>query len=289
MKLEARLRGYEALSIIAKYLQHLKMTKSRLVKIATAQVSVAKDIRNNGQKIRHLIETAASIGADLVHFCEGALSGYCKNQIQNFEDFNWRDLEDELILIRALCRELEIWSVIGSAHQLNQSERPRNSLYIINDQGELAYRYDKRFCSHSEISSWYSAGKAPVIFDVCGVRFGCAICIEVQFPEIFLEYEKLDVDCVLLSSYSDSSMFGIQAQGHAACYNYWISMSVPANMSDKLSSNFIAPNGDLIQSYERGENSLVINVIDPEDIRWEIPIKRARSWRRIARKGDIYV
>jgi predicted amidohydrolase len=180
--------------------------------------------------------------------------------------------------IQALCRDLGIWAVIGSCHFVDASARPRNSLYIIDPQGEVLDRYDKRFCSQSEITEWYSAGKKQVVFEVNGLRIGCATCIEIQFPEVFLDYEKQDVDCVLFSSYSDSTMFGIQAQGHAACNNYWMSMSVPTNKSQKLPSNFVGPSGDVISRCHSGVDSIVVNEINPEDKQWEVPLKLARPW-----------
>lgn len=262
--------------------------KSKILKIATAQTTVRKEISENGENIRRLIQTASDSGADLVLFCEGALSGYCKSEIHDFQEFDWRTLDKELKEIQLLCRKTGIWAVIGSCHRISHTERPRNSLYIVDSQGDIHDRYDKRFCSHSEIEDWYSAGLRPVVFEINEVRIGCATCIEVQFPEIFLEYEKLDVDCVLFSSYSDSPMFGIQAQGHAACNNYWISMSVPTNKSMKLPSNFIGPNGEVLKRCSSENDSLVINEVNPSDERWEVPVKLARPWRRTARRGNIY-
>ncbi|MFB7512946.1 hypothetical protein [Streptomyces sp. NPDC056144] len=36
--------------------------------------------------------------------------------------------------------------------------------------------------------------------DVDSIRFGFALCIEANFPELCAEYERLDVGCVLLSA-----------------------------------------------------------------------------------------
>ena len=46
----------------------------------------------------------------------------------------------------------------------------------------------------------YSPGSDPITFVVDGYRFGCALGMESHFPEVFSEYERLDVDCVLFSS-----------------------------------------------------------------------------------------
>ena len=45
-------------------------------------------------------------------------------------------------------------------------------------------------------------------FDVDRIRFGCVLCIEACFPPLFAEYERMQVDCVLLSSYPRHPFMG---------------------------------------------------------------------------------
>ena len=100
-----------------------------------------------------------------------------------------------------LAAELEIWVALGSAHPLTQPRLPHNSVYVISDAGQLVNRYDKRRLSHTEVTRFYTAGSEPVVFDVDGYRFGIAVCVEINFPELFIEYGALGVDCLLFSSY----------------------------------------------------------------------------------------
>jgi predicted amidohydrolase len=262
--------------------------KTQSLTIATAQSFISKDVRENGLEIRRLMKLASQAGARLIHFPEGAMSGYAKRQIKNWEEVDWVLLRDELEQTAQLAGELGLWVVVGCNHQLSEGHRPHNSLYIISDGGKLQTRYDKRFCSHTEITSWYTPGTEPCVFEVDGIRFGCAICIENQFPEVFLEYLELGVDCVLLSTYSDEAMFAVQAQGHAACTNMWLSFSVPAQMSRETPSRMIAPGGTVLATCEANSSTLVTTVVNPDAPEWEIPLKRAKPWRASARKGDIY-
>ncbi len=256
--------------------------------IATAQSEISTNLADNLRNIEFFMRRAADAGADIIHFSEGALSGYIKSQIVDWNTFDWESLEAHLNIIGQLCAKLNIWAVIGSAHYEYDGERPFNSLYIIDNLGTLVTRYDKRFCSHTEITDWYRAGKSPITIDVKGVKFGFALCIEIQFPEIFQEYERLDVDCVLLSAYSDTPMFGIQAQGHAACNNIWISFSVPRNVSGSQSSCFIGPDGNVLGTCQNNTSDLIVHKIDPKAEEWNIPCQKARPWRRKARLGEIY-
>jgi predicted amidohydrolase len=167
--------------------------------------------------------------------------------------------------------------------------RPHNSIYVISDEGRLVGRYDKRFCSHSEVTDWYTPGLSPFVFDVDGFRFGMLLCIEVQFPELLAEYERLGVDCLLFSAYSKDPMFGIQAQAHAATNCYWIGLATPAQCSTGLPSTMIGPDGYIIaRASVIGEPAIVSTVLDGTDPRYEIALTKARPWRALARQGDIY-
>lgn len=90
--------------------------------------------------------------------------------------------------------------------------RPHNSLYVVSDQGAVVERYDKRFLSHTEVRFLYTPGTRPVVFEVDGFRFGTVLCIEVDFPELLEEYERLDVDCALASVMVDDAARAVVAQ-----------------------------------------------------------------------------
>jgi predicted amidohydrolase len=64
-------------------------------------------------------------------------------------------------------------------------------------------------------------------FDVEGVRFGCALGMESVYPELFLDYERAEVHCVLLSTHGPGASFALQAQGHASTNSYWDQLRHP--------------------------------------------------------------
>lgn len=216
------------------------------------------------------------------------MSGYTKSQIKSWDRVEWDVLVHELQVVASLAGELGLWVVVGSNHRLTVPHRPHNSLYVISAQGELVTRYDKQFCSHTEISNWYSPGREPCVFEVEGWRFGCALCIEIQFPELFHRYAELEVDCILFSSYSEEPMFGIQAQGYAASHNYWISVSVPAQTSHALSSRLIAPTGEVQATAPPAISGLAVDQLDMDCPAWKIALQYAKPWRAKAREGEIY-
>lgn len=261
---------------------------NKTITLATAQSFVSDSVQENGKEIRKLMLKAHHEGAHLIHFAEGAMSGYVKSQIKDWQDVNWQDLKLELELICQLASELSLWVVLGCNHALSAPNRPHNSLYIISAHGDLHTRYDKQFLSHTELTDWYTPGKDLCVFDLNGWRFGCTLCIEIQFPELFIAYREQAIDCMLFSAYSDSPMFGVQARAYAASHNYWLSFSVPTQMSQLRSSHMISPDGEVQTACEANRLTLSISLLDRNSPNWKIPLDYAKPWRAKAREGNIY-
>lgn len=230
---------------------------------------------------------AAAQGAGVVQFPEGALSGYAKEQIGSWDDVDWELIGGEIDRVLSLARELGIWVLLGSAHRLNDPHRPHNSMYVISDNGTIVDRYDKRICSNTEINDFYSPGFDAAVFEVDGVRFGVAVCLEVNFPELFAEYERAQVDGVLLSAYPVDSMFATKARAHAAINNYWIGLSAPAQARHLCESGLIGPDGRSV-SRVLPQEDFVVSDIDTNDPAFDVSLNLARPWRAQARLGDIY-
>jgi predicted amidohydrolase len=204
-----------------------------------------------------------------------------------WDDVDWTAVREEIQAIADLAAELGIWVVLGSAHPLTPPHRPHNSLYVISDQGQVVTRYDKRFCSNTEITQFYRPGFVPVVFDVDGYRFGCAICIEVNFPQLFAEYERLGVDCLLLPAWPVDSVFFLKAQAHAAINNYWLSLSVPGQCADLMRSAVIGPDGTVLAAVQPG-TELAAVTLDRAAPEFHVPLNLARPWRAEANAGEIY-
>lgn len=260
-----------------------------MLTLAIAQSHVDRAVPANGAHIRALMREAAAHGARLIQFPEGALTGYAKSEVADWVEVDWAETDRELAATAALAGELGLWTVLGAAHRLPPPHRPHNSLYVLSPAGVVAHRYDKRFCSHTELSDWYTPGRDPVVFEVDGVKFGCALCIEVQFPTLFAAYEALDVDCVLLSAYAKDPMFWTQAQGHAACNNLWVALASVALYKDRLPGGLIGPDGHPVARHDATQGpGLSLAQIDRADPAFEIALTKARPWRRRAREGSMY-
>ena len=230
---------------------------------------------------------AATGGARLVQFPEGMLSGYAKNPIKDWLEVDWTVVRQELEAVMAAAAELKIWVVLGSAHPLSPPRLPHNSLYIISDEGRLIDRYDKRIVSHTEVTRFYTPGSEPTVFEVDGYRFGCIICVEINFPPLFMEYDRLGIDCLLLSAYPVDAIFYIKARAYAAIHNYWVGLATPMETSYLMMSGLIGPNGETLAqvSTERG---LVFAELDRSTPELDIPLNKARPWRASIASNPAY-
>jgi predicted amidohydrolase len=255
--------------------------------LACCQPMASADPRTNAAEVRRMLRVSAAAGARLAHFPEGILSGYAVANVADWDDVDWTVVRHELGEVAALAGELGIWVVLGSAHPLTPPHRPHNSLYVISDEGKLVDRYDKRKCSHTEVTRFYTPGFEPVVFDVDGFRFGLAICIEVNFSDLFADYDRLGVDCVLLSAYPVDSIFATKARAYAAIHNYWLSLSVPAQTTELFHSGLIGPHGEVLADVG-GEPGLVVGTLDRSDPALHVALDLARPWRAMARAGEIY-
>jgi predicted amidohydrolase len=120
---------------------------------------------------------------------------------------------------------------------------------------------------------------------VDGVRFGCALGMEAAFPEVFMEYERLDVDCVLFSTHGpgtplNNGTFALQAQALAAANSYWVSYSGTAQDAPNAPSGVISPDGDWLTRCP--PDPVTALATTDLDLNAE---NHGRPWRRVARSG----
>lgn len=274
-----------------------------MLRLAVAQSTVPEDpadvdqLRAAGREIRALLREAAAAGARLVQFPEGAIVYPGKHVVAQRPDGSmgpadwsraeWGVLREEAVAVAALAGELGLWAVFGSLHPLTAPNRPHNSLYVVSDQGRLVARYDKRFLSNTELSYLYTPGTDPLTFDIDGIRFAAALCIEANFPALFAEYERLDVDCVLLSVMVDDAARAGVAQAYGTLYNYWLGYAVPAQYGATAPSGIIAPGGRWLARCP-GDDRPALAVADIGDATSpdiDVAVRLARPWRRLASAG----
>ena len=239
------------------------------IHIATCQFAVSSSIQQNSRSICHYIRKAGSERADVVHFSECALSGYVGTDFPNFDNYDWELLKTETLKIMSLAAEQKIWVVLGSTHQLTKSNKPHNSLYLINPKGEIVDRYDKRFCTPGDLKRM-TPGNHFVNFEINGVKCSLLICFDLRFPELYRELYKEGVNCIFQSFYNakqsgpsiHSHIMHQTMQSNAANNHFWISMSNSSGYYAPYPSCFIQPDGKIIGKLKNNKSGMMINTVD---------------------------
>ena len=282
--------------------------------VATCQFPVDADIRSNIYYVLRQMRDAKARGADAAHFPEACLSGYAGVDFATYRRFNWNLLSQCTPRVLHLARELKLWVVLGSTHRLTGPHKPHDSLYIINDEGELVDRYDKMFCAgdHSgKVSdlAHYSPGNHFAVFDLKGVRCGALICHEYRYPELYREYKKRGVQLIFHSYHAGhvtpkhlktmeaqvgdafhkynpaSTLPGITmpaAMHAAAASNHvWISCSNTSARESCWPSFFVRPDGVITGRLRRNTAGVLLTTVNTNADFYDSTV----AWREHAMHG----
>ena len=249
-----------------------------ILKIATCQFAVGRDIRRNSRQICEFLRRAKKAKADIVHFSECALSGYVGTDFPSFAGFDWDMLREETEKIIALAGRLGIWVVLGSTHQLTpdrnirgqaEPNKPHNSLYLISPNGKIVDRYDKRFCTKADLRR-LTPGDRFVYFMINKVKCSLLICFDLRFPEIYRELYKQEVNCIFQSFYNarqkgpsvHTHIMRQTMQCRAAENHFWVSMANSSGYYSPYPSCFIQPDGRIAAQLKANRPGMMVKTVD---------------------------
>jgi predicted amidohydrolase len=263
--------------------------KDGRIRIASCQFPVSGDIKENYRYIEAQITEAKLKKADVVHFPECALSGYPGTDMTSLVNFDWNELHTMTDSVLSLAKKLNIWVVMGSLHKLSGNNKPHNSLYVINPEGKISDRYDKRFCTGSDLE-YCSPGDHFVTFKIKGVTCGLLICYDVRFPELYREYRKLGCDVIFQSFYNARQGKGsihpiimpVSAEAHAAT-NYFFMSLTNSSAPESWPSYFITPDGLVQNKLAANIPGILISDIDISEEFYDA----SRDFRSDAMKGKL--
>jgi deaminated glutathione amidase len=244
------------------------LSKNGKMRIASCQFPVSGDKKANYQFIIEQMIEAKRKRADVVHFPECALTGYTGPDLKDLENFNWDELHRMTDSIVSLAKRLKLWVILGSIHRLSGNNKPHNSLYVIDPEGKVADRYDKRFCTSGDLK-YFTPGDHFVTFKINGVTCGLLICFDYRFPELYREYRKLGCDLIFHSFYQAREEINsirpiishITEQAHAATNYFYISLS-NSSAPQSWPCYFITPDGLVKNKLTENIPGVLISDID---------------------------
>jgi predicted amidohydrolase len=274
---------------------------NRKLTIATCQFPVSADIRKNTSYILKQLSKAKTDGADIAHFSENSLSGYAGIDFKSFKGRDEQLLQSCFETIRESAKNLKIWAIIGSHYFEGRYKKPYNCLWLIDDQGVVVNRYDKRFCmgKPGEFEQvYYKPGTDYVRFYIKNISCGLLICHEWRYPELYRQYKKLGCNVIFQSWYDGNSsrkyylaegkdlgsLIMGTVRGYAANNYLWISASNTSKKESSFASFMVRPDGKIIGQAKRNISSVLIHRINV-DQQFADP---SRAWRNRAIKGILH-
>ena len=260
------------------------------VTIASCQFAVSSSIEQNTKQIVGLLHKAKKGSARIVHFSECALSGYAGTDFDSIDNLDWSLLIEKTQLILDLAETLQLWVILGSTHRLTTVNKPHNSLYLISPQGRIVDRYDKRFCTESDLD-YYTPGNRFVIFTINDVRCALLICFDLRFPELYRALKAENVQCIFQSFYNarqtkpsvHTYIMRQTMQCRAATNYFWINMTNSSGYYSPYASCFITPDGRIVNQLKQNRPGLMINSIDTRQEFYDA----SKQFRSLAMEGTL--
>lgn len=163
------------------------MTKRKFT-AAVCQMDSRDDREANLEQAAELIRAAAEKGADLAAFPE-TVSFIGRGYSHQAEPVPGA-LTD---FFCAQARERGLWLVSGSFPEADPSGKPKNTMVLIDPEGNIRAKYSKLHMFDVEIqngptymeSARNTAGDSIVLADTPFGRLGFAICYDLRFDEMF--------------------------------------------------------------------------------------------------------
>ena len=285
--------------------------------IGSSQFPIGSDINKNLSYILAQMQEGKAKGADVLHFPECALSGYAGIDFPTLEGYDWETLKTATQTVIAEAKALNMWVILGSTHRLSGNHKPHNSLYIINGEGQIVDRYDKRFCAGNADETegdlaHYTSGNHFCVFSIKGIRCGVLICHDYRYPELYREYKEMDVQLMFHSYHagnmSQEFMDNFRAEvgeetlklnpgstfpeitmpatmiSYAANNYVWISCSNSSARESCWPAFMVRPDGIINGKLQKNETELLITHIDTEKAYYDSTL----PWRMRSINGQYH-
>ena len=173
-------------------------------KTACIQLNAQNNMAKNIAKAIEFIREAADIGAKFITLPEN-----CVFMGESAEDlFSNSYTEDKHPALPQFCKvakELKIWLLVGSiAIKVKNSDKLANRSFLIDDNGNVATKYDKIHLydvsvtdgeSHRE-SERYIAGDTAKLIKTPFGNLGLTICYDLRFPYLYRSLAQKGADII---------------------------------------------------------------------------------------------
>ena len=159
-----------------------------MIKLAVCQLRTELDQGETMAKAELMLRQAAGNGADIVVLPEMFNCPYSKEYFKKYAALGH---EQTVEAMSAWAAELGVILVGGSIPE-TEGGRIYNSCFVFDRQGRQIARHRKLHLFDVDLpgmrfkeSNTFSPGDEITVFDTEYGKMGCAVCVDVRFPELF--------------------------------------------------------------------------------------------------------
>lgn len=175
-------------------------------KVAAIQMSSTSNVDENLQTAARLIAEASCNGARLIVLPEMfAIMGFtATDAVAVQEPFGQGKIQH---FLSAQAKQHQVWIVSGTIPiQSTNSNKIRAACLVYDDQGHVVARYDKMHLFDATISptecykesNTAEPGDELIVVQTPFGKLGLAVCYDLRFSEIFVEFFKQGVEIIAL-------------------------------------------------------------------------------------------
>lgn len=174
------------------------------MKFAAIQMNSQDDAKKNWAEAEKQIRLAARDGAKVIALPEyfAFFTADSDAQRSSGQEIAGGPVYQSLA---ELARELSVTIHAGSVME-SDGDRRYNTSVVFDCNGSIVAKYRKIHLFDVEVpggvryleSSWVSRGSEVVVYEIDGVKIGCAICYDIRFPELFSMLRDKGCDVIVL-------------------------------------------------------------------------------------------
>lgn len=253
------------------------------MRIACVQLNIAfGDPKENFRKVEEKVRKAAMLNAEIVVLPEMWNTGYDLTNLEEIADVNGEDTKS---LLTRLAKELHM-HIIGGSVSTKRGNHFFNTMYVVNNIGELIAEYDKvHLFTLMDEHLYLEAGTDKNIFTINDVDMGGVICYDLRFPEWFRTHSLAGAKVIFVPAQwpvgrIDHWKILLQARAiENQCFIVAVNrVGEDLNNSFNGNSMVIAPWGEVLWlgAEEETIGLVEINLDEVDEVRKRIPVFQDR-------------
>ncbi len=228
-----------------------------MIRVAVVQMRLSTSMRKNRDNILLHIDKAHKRKADIVCFPEVSL--------QSEYDIS-RDPHEDIKKIKERCKERSIHCIFGS--YLPYRGKLKNSLFLIDDEGNILYRYDKIHLWKDEKGKVIPGKRNKVVKTKLG-KIAMIDCWDFAFSEYSRSLARKGAKIIFCPSYLVSHKKDGEVLRKIplvkAFENISYYISCDAFSKETLSESFICHPGKILK-HIKGKEGMMVSDVDLSEI-----------------------